>query len=85
MCCWGLGHKRTTAWDFSTFFSLLNPTQVKIVFYGSGGYLLFVKQKNFGGSRGGGCSDEKENKIFLIYKKIQKGVVAKSYMTKGYD
>jgi hypothetical protein len=27
------------------------------------------------------CTDKKENKIFLIYKEIQKGSVAKSYMT----
>jgi hypothetical protein len=26
-------------------------------------------------------TDEKENKIFLIYKEIQNGAVAKSYMT----
>jgi hypothetical protein len=29
------------------------------------------------------CTDEKENQIFLIYKEIQKGLVAKSYMTNG--
>jgi hypothetical protein len=28
-------------------------------------------------------TDKKENKIFLIYKEIQSGVVAKSYMTNG--
>jgi hypothetical protein len=28
-------------------------------------------------------TDKKENKIFLIYKDILKGAVAKSYMTKG--
>jgi hypothetical protein len=28
-------------------------------------------------------TDKKENKIFLIYKEIQNGLVAKSYMTKG--
>jgi hypothetical protein len=28
------------------------------------------------------CTDKKENKIFLIYKEIQKGAVAKSYMTR---
>jgi hypothetical protein len=28
-------------------------------------------------------TDKKENKIFLIYKDIQKGAVAKSYMTNG--
>ncbi len=28
-------------------------------------------------------TDKKENQIFLIYKEIQNGVVAKSYMTKG--
>jgi hypothetical protein len=30
------------------------------------------------------CTDKKEKKIFLIYKKIQKGAVAKSYMRKGF-
>ncbi len=38
--------------------------------------------------RGGGgcntvCTDKKENTIFLIYKEIEKGGVAKSYMTNG--
>jgi hypothetical protein len=28
-------------------------------------------------------TDKKENKIFLIYKEIQSGTVAKSYMRKG--
>jgi hypothetical protein len=28
-------------------------------------------------------TDKKENKIFLIFKEIQKGAVAKSYMTNG--
>ncbi len=28
-------------------------------------------------------TDEKENKIFLIYREIQSGAVAKSYMTNG--
>jgi hypothetical protein len=30
------------------------------------------------------CTDKKENIIFLIYKEIQKGAVAKSYMRKGF-
>ncbi len=30
------------------------------------------------------CTDKKENKIFLIYKDIQSGAVAKSYMRKGF-
>jgi hypothetical protein len=29
------------------------------------------------------CIDKKENQIFLIYKEIQNGAVAKSYMTNG--
>ncbi len=29
------------------------------------------------------CTDKKENKIFLINKEIQKGAVAKSYLTNG--
>ncbi len=28
-------------------------------------------------------TDKKEKKIFLLYKKIQNGAVAKSYMTNG--
>ncbi len=31
----------------------------------------------------GAYTDKKENKIFLLYKEIQKGAVAKSYMTNG--
>jgi hypothetical protein len=30
------------------------------------------------------CTDRKENEIFLIYKEIQMGEVAKSYMRKGF-
>jgi hypothetical protein len=29
-------------------------------------------------------TDKKENQIFLIYKEIQNGAVAKSYMKKGF-
>jgi hypothetical protein len=29
-------------------------------------------------------TDKKENKSFLIYKEIQRGTVAKSYMRKGF-
>jgi hypothetical protein len=29
-------------------------------------------------------TDKKENKTFLIYRKIQSGAVAKSYMRKGF-
>jgi hypothetical protein len=31
-----------------------------------------------------GYTEKKENKIFLIYKEIQNGAVAKSYMRKGF-
>jgi hypothetical protein len=30
------------------------------------------------------CTDKKENKIFLIYKEIQMGLGAKSYMRKDF-
>jgi hypothetical protein len=30
------------------------------------------------------CTDKKENNIFPIYKEIQSGAVAKSYMRKGF-
>ncbi len=33
---------------------------------------------------GEACPDKKENQIFLIYKEIQSGAVAKSYMRKGF-
>jgi hypothetical protein len=35
---------------------------------------------------GGGCecTDKKENQIFPIYKEIQSGVVAQSYIKKGF-
>jgi hypothetical protein len=29
------------------------------------------------------CTDKKENQIFLMYKEIRNGAVAKSYMTNG--
>jgi ribosomal protein S17 len=32
----------------------------------------------------GSCTDKKENQIFLIYKEILNGAVAKSYMRKGF-
>ncbi len=31
-----------------------------------------------------GYTDKKENQIFLIYKEVQSGAVAKSYMRKGF-
>jgi hypothetical protein len=31
-----------------------------------------------------GCTDKKENEMFLIFKEIQMGSVAKSYMRKGF-
>ena len=37
-----------------------------------------------GGKWRGWCTDKKENQIFLIYKEIQSGAVAKSYMRKGF-
>jgi hypothetical protein len=30
------------------------------------------------------CTDKTENIIFVVYKKIQMGVVAKSYIRKGF-
>jgi hypothetical protein len=30
------------------------------------------------------CTDKKENKILLIYREIQMGLGAKSYMRKGF-
>jgi hypothetical protein len=40
-----------------------------------------ISQKHVGGYTV--CTDKKENQIFLIYKEIQSGAVAKSYMTNG--
>jgi hypothetical protein len=36
------------------------------------------------GRRNAVYTDKKENQIFLIYKEIQSGAVAKSYMKKGF-
>jgi hypothetical protein len=44
-------------------------------------------ERGGGGERNGGkekCTDKKEKKIFLIYKEIQSGAVAKSHMRKGF-
>jgi hypothetical protein len=50
-------------------------------FFGSGGCnVLAVFSHFFFGSH----TDEKENEIFLIYKEIQMGSVAKSYVRKGF-
>jgi hypothetical protein len=38
----------------------------------------------FGRRCGALHTDKKEKKIFLIYKEIQNGAVAKSYMRKGF-
>ncbi len=46
------------------------------VCYFDAAYIFLLEPK-------GRHSDKKENKIFLIYKEIQKGSVAKSYMTNG--
>jgi hypothetical protein len=43
--------------------------------------ILFLRTQFVG--VGGGCTDKKGSKIFLIYKEFQKGAVEKSYMTKG--
>ncbi len=40
-----------------------------------------TKQKDFQQNT---YTDKKEKKIFLIYKEIQSGAVAKSYMRKGF-
>jgi hypothetical protein len=42
---------------------------------------LTVQNRQFGGP---GWIDKKENKIFLIYKEIQMGTGAKSYMKRGF-
>jgi hypothetical protein len=41
---------------------------------GGGVYIILVPHYH---------TDKKENRIFLIYKEIQSGAVAKSYMTNG--
>ncbi len=46
-----------------------------ILFWGLTGFFSFAV-KHY-------CTDKKENQIFLNYKEIQNGVVAKSYMTNG--
>jgi hypothetical protein len=43
-----------------------------------------TEEKTHREKSGGGSNDKKENQIFLIFKKIQNGAVAKSYMRKGF-
>ncbi len=44
-----------------------------------------LKQERFHREEGGGgFTDKKLNQIFLIYREIQSGAVAKSYMRKGF-
>ncbi len=45
--------------------------------------LKMVWTGNRGGGGGEGCTDKKENQIFLMYEEIQNGAGAKSYMTIG--
>jgi hypothetical protein len=51
---------------------LLNSNQDRDIFH-----VVFVFMCSFV------YTDEKENKIFLIYREIQNGAVAKSYMTRA--
>jgi hypothetical protein len=46
--------------------------------------LFAVFERFCRGSLSSGCTDKKENKIILIYKEIQLGRVAKSYLRKGF-
>ncbi len=41
------------------------------------------QEDKFAYGEGKPCTDKKENQIFLIYKEIENGAVAKSYMTNG--
>ncbi len=43
-----------------------------------------VADMNLRGRCLGGYTDKKENNIFLIYREIQSGAVAKSYMRKSF-
>jgi hypothetical protein len=55
---------------------LLRQSQMKTIFLG----VWCTRKNKFCGQ----YTDKKENQIFLIYKKIQSGAVAKSYMRKGF-
>ncbi len=46
-------------------------------------YTSWLKSEG-GGREGGRYTDKKEDKIFLVFKEIQSGAVAKSYMRKGF-
>ncbi len=46
--------------------------------------VFFTIHKHFTLQMKGRCTVKKENKIFLIYKEIQSGAVAKSSMRKGF-
>ncbi len=51
-----------------------------------GGFLAAAIQSSFGSHarKYTACTDKKENEIFLIFKEMQMGSVAKSYMRKGF-
>ncbi len=55
--------------------SILDVLEFKVSHGGNGNNSSFEKQMQH--------TDKKENQIFLIYKEIQSGAVAKSYMTNG--
>jgi hypothetical protein len=57
-------------YGWSIFFSRCDGCSASMAIY----VQAYIHSKN---------TDEKEKKIFLIYKEIQKGLVAKSYMTDG--
>jgi hypothetical protein len=61
-------HTETETDYFLLFLGRLYPSPWSLPPVGSGGFL---------------CTDEKENQIFLIYREIQNGAVAKPYVTNG--
>jgi hypothetical protein len=49
---------------------------IQLLQYNIYNYIIVIKYERY--------SEKRENKIFLIYKEIQMGAVAKSYMSKGF-
>jgi hypothetical protein len=47
-------------------------------------YYITAAGNSINSQPGSSCTDKKENQFFLIYKEIQSGEVAKSYMRKGF-
>ncbi len=70
----------TRAHATSLFSSCSEPSQALFL----SGNTIMTTSSGMGYSAAGFCTDAKENQLFLIYKEIHSGALAKSYMRKGF-